>query len=173
MLGTYRRLIVVATLPVAAAACNDLHTTTDLQTSRMDDSHRAYGAHLTHMVDNAILHDMSVADIHFIPHTGELSGVGEVRLNRLAKLLNTYGGTLRYETLLDDEALIKQRLDHAREYLALTGCDMERVQVVAMISGGRGLPGGEAVEKLEKGTKKETDGGATPLTFVPGSSGSQ
>ena len=173
MLGTYRRLIVVAMLPAAAAACNKLQTTTDLHTSRMDDSRQAYGAHLTYMVDNAMLHDMSVADIHFIPHTGEISGVGEVRLNRLARLLNTYGGTLRYETLLDDGALVKQRLEHTREYLALTGCDMERVQVVVMMSGGRGMPGDEAVEKFEKGTEQETDSGSSPLTFVPSSSGNQ
>ena len=168
MLGTYRRLILVAILPAAATACNKLHTTTDLQTSRMDDSRQAFGSHLTYMVDNAVLHDMSVADIHFIPHTGELSGVGEVRLNRLARLLNTYGGTLRYETLLDDEALVNQRLEHTREYLALTGCDMDRVEVAPMMSGGRGMPGDEAVEKFIKGTGAEADKDSADLTTAPG-----
>jgi hypothetical protein len=120
----------------------------------------------TDMSDNAILHDMSVADIHFIPHTSELSGVGVARLNRMAKLLSTYGGTVRYETRLTDEKLIDPRLEHVQEYLALAGCDMDRVSVVAMRSGGRGMPGDEAVEKFEKGTADQSTA-TTTMPMVP------
>jgi len=128
----------------------------------------------TYMADNAILHDMSIADIHFIPHTTELSGTGVIRLARFAKLLNAYGGTVRYETFETDEDLIRQRLDHVREFIASLDCDMERVQFAAMISGGRGMRAEEAIRVLEKGTVDSSEstteggqfgsslGGATP-----------
>ncbi len=168
MLRTYRRLILLPALLAATTACNHPRTTTELHTLRMDEAQRTYGSHLTYMIDNAILHDMSVADIHFIPHTSELSGVGVARLNRMAKLLNTYGGTVRYETRLTDEALIGPRLEHVREYLALTGCDMERVQVATMMSGGRGMPGDEAVEKFKKGTADQNAAAASTMPMIPG-----
>jgi hypothetical protein len=161
----YRRLFLLPVLLLATTACNRPLTTTELQTLRMEEAQWEYGAHLTSMTDNAILHDMSVADIHFIPHTSELSGVGVARLNRMAKLLSTYGGTVRYETRLSDQELIDPRLEHVREYLTLAGCDMDRVSVVTMRSAGRGMPGDEAVEKFEKGTAAETD--ATAMPMVP------
>ena len=77
---------------------------------------------------------MSIAEIHFVPHTRELSGTGIARLDRMAMMLDTYGGTVRYETDVTDEAFVQKRLDHVHEYLATTGCDMSRVEVKAMIS---------------------------------------
>jgi hypothetical protein len=169
MLGTHRPLILVSTLAVISVACNNHQTTTDLQLSRMDETKRRFASYNADMIDNAILHDMSVADIHFIAHTGELSGIGEARLNRMAKLLHTYGGTVRYETTLDDEVLMDQRLAHVREYLALTGCDMERVEVTDMMSGGRGIPGDEAVAKFLRGTAKpKKKAGPSPITVNVG-----
>ncbi len=168
MLATFGRPVLLLTLLVLSAACNNnFRTATDWQNDRMDETKQRFGAHNMHMVDNAILHDMSVADFHFIPHTAELSGVGEVRLNRMATLLNTYGGTVRYETLLGNETLIKQRLGHVHEYLALTGCDMQRVEVSAMMSGGRGIPGDEAVAKFRKGTAQDKGKDSRSATLVP------
>lgn len=168
MLATFGRPVLLSTLLVLSAACNhNFRTATDWQNDRMNEAKQRFGAHNMHMVDNAILHDMSVADFHFIPHTAELSGVGEARLNRMATLLNTYGGTVRYETLLGNETLIKQRLGHVREYLALTGCDMQRVEVSAMMSGGRGIPGDEAVAKFRKGTAQDKGGDSSSATLVP------
>ena len=70
MLVTYRRLALLPTLVIAATACNkDVQTTTDIHHMRMDEARRTSGTHLTYMVDNAILRDMSLADIHFIPHS--------------------------------------------------------------------------------------------------------
>ena len=132
-----------------------------------------YGAHLSYMRDNAVLRDMSVADIHFIPHSAELSGVGEIRLSRMARLLNTYGGTVHYETLADNEAMIKQRLAHVREYLALSGCNMERVVITTGMAGGRGMPGDEAVVKFLRGTSKDEQGSSGGTSFTPGQMSSQ
>ena len=148
-------LIVV----VACTGCNKNLTTTDVQTARMAEAREDPRPHLAHMVDNAMVQDMSVADFHFVGHTSELSGTGAARLDRLAHILGMYGGTVRYETQLTDEELIQQRLSHVQEYLALAGCDMERVDVIAMISGGRGMPARKAIEIEERGTKPPGDEG--------------
>lgn len=162
MLRTHRCLSALPTLVLATAACNSIRTTTDLQMLRMDEARSSFGKHFTYMVDNAILSDMSVADVHFVPHTSELNGIGEVRLDRMARLLNAYGGTVRYETTSDDSALVKQRIEHVREYLVLAGCSMDRVEVAVMMSGGDGMPGHEAVRKYQESTSPsaETDSGA-------------
>lgn len=108
--------------------------------------------HWTDMTDNAILHDMTVADLHFVPHTAEISGTGAARLDRMAALLDAYGGTVRYETYVTDEALIKKRLEHVKEYLTTTGCEMARVDIKAMISGGTGMSANKAILIDIKGT---------------------
>lgn len=156
MLGSLNRLFVVSALVLAGTACNNNQASSEIQSARMDATKAQYGSHFTYMTDNAILRDMSVADIHFIPHSAELSGVGEIRLGRMAHLLNTYGGTVRYETLTADEAIIKQRLAHVREYLVLSGCNMERVVITTGMAGGRGMPGDEAVGKFLMGTADDT-----------------
>jgi len=141
------------------------------------DSNRpnALAPQFTFMADNAMLHDMSIADIHFVPHTSELSGTGVARLTRMAKLLEIYGGTVRYETFEKDEALVEARLDHAREFIAGTGCDMDRVKVETMISGGRGLKATEAIRIMEEGTVNDAlnteSGGASSPEGAASSSG--
>lgn len=167
MLGMYRCLLIVAPLLIASTGCHKIQTANDIQLARMEETQRTYGSHFNQMVDNAILRDMSVADIHFSPHTNELSGIGVARLDRLAKLLQVYGGTVRYETLVQDKKLIQQRLDHVGEYLALVGCHMDRVELVPMMSGGRGLPGEQAVEALNRGLAP-ADQSAGGTTFLPG-----
>ncbi len=145
----------LAALMVLAAGCCCPHrteTATDLQMGRIEQMREDANAHFAHMADNAILHDMSVADFHFVPHTAELSGTGVARLDRMAPLLNAYGGKVRYDTALFEEGLIQKRIDHVREYLALTGCDMSRVEVKAEISGGRG----ERAKKLIAVEEKDT-----------------
>ena len=161
MIRKYPTLIVVASLALVNTACNDckdckkFKTATDLQVEKIDKQMEEPREYRSNMADNAMLHDMSVADIHFVPHTAELSGTGAARLNRMATLLDTYGGVVRYETLDTDAAFVKQRLDHVHEYLALTGCDMGRVQVKAMISGGRGMAASKAIIVEAKGTVKD------------------
>lgn len=146
----------------AIAGCHghaDLPTPQHLTLDRMDESLQDPRAHFTDMADNALLHDMSLADLHFVPHTAELNGTGAARLCRMAPLLNTYGGTIRFETMLKDEAMIKHRLDHAREYLSLHGCDVQKVQLKTMLAGGRGMPGIEAVRVELEGPLNDHDKG--------------
>lgn len=151
MFRSRQGLSLLSCVVVAASACTSTPTTHDQQTMRMDQTRASFGTYYRHMSDNAILRDMSLADIHFVAHTAEINGIGEVRLERMARLLSAYGGTVRYEARERDAALVEKRVKHAREYLALVGCDMDRVDVVVMRSGGRGGSGDEAVQAFRAG----------------------
>ena len=173
MTGSRYHLFFLPVFLVAVTGC--LHgqnrpTTSDIQMRQMDKTIASFGGYFTDMADNALLSDMALADIHFIPHSTEISGVGEVKLGRLAKLLNTYGGTVRYETSLEDEALVQGRMDHIHEYLALSGCNMSRVDVAVMLPGKQDMPGHEAVEKYHRGTVMP-DTASTSGTMTLGGSG--
>lgn len=149
-----------------------LQTANQFYLDKMDETKDRTRCQFVDMVDNEILQDMSVADIHFVPHTTELSGTGKARLDRMAPLLAAYGGTVRYETYAKDELFVAQRVAHVREYLGLTLSNMERVQVKPMISGGRLMPAGEALDIMMRGTAKAS--AAQPSATMTGTpSGAQ
>ena len=174
MFGKHRCLFLLPALFVAGPACNDIQNTSDVQHARMDETRWAPRPHLAYMVDNGMMHDMALADIHFVPHTAELSGTGTARLDRLSVLLDAYGGVIRYETFLTDEILVQQRLAHVREYLETIDCDVDRVKVRALMSGGRGMPGDEALTAREKAAAESAGQGAagagTATSFTQGAS---
>lgn len=149
---------LLATVGLSLCGCASPRSSSERHSARMDEARdAATRVSLTQMADNAAMHDMSVADIHFIPHASKLSGTGVKRLDQLAAILHEHGGTVRYETYLTDAELIKHRLDQAREYLAMAGCDMERSDVQLMISGGRGMSAKDAIEIV--GGETEEGGG--------------
>jgi hypothetical protein len=141
--------LVTATALGMAAGCKGIHTATDLQMAYIEETRCEAGSRPRDMADNALLRDMCVSDIHFVAHTAEIGGTGTARLDRLASLLNAYGGTLHYETDLRDEELIRKRLDHVREYLAMAGCNMDRVKVETGLCGGQGMPADRAIRAYE------------------------
>ncbi|MFQ5592042.1 MAG: hypothetical protein ACE5HE_12820 [Phycisphaerae bacterium] len=173
MFGKMYPLAVALSALVAGTGCNQKLTSTDLQMAHMAETRNKPHAHLTYMADNALASDMSLADFHFVGHTSELSGTGVARLDRLAYFLDVYGGTVRYETFLTDDELVAQRIAHVREYLDLAGCDMDRVEVTAMLSGGRGMPAAKAIAIEEQGVRPQAgeEGGAAE-GLLSGSSGS-
>ena len=153
-------VLAVSFLALVAAGCNgQWRTATHIQTAKMEEGRNRFGAYSNNMVDNAILHDMSIADIHFIPHSSEISGLGEAALERFAPWLETYGATLRYETYLTDEELVVKRIAHAREYLELLGCDVDRISIRAMMSGGRVITAADAIRIMKAGTGSAAAGG--------------
>jgi hypothetical protein len=162
-------IVVVA----AVAGCHDgeLKTSTTVQTEAMAKGRAQSGRYGTNMVDNAILHDMSISDIHFIAHSKELSGTGVARLDRMAMLLDTYGGTVHFETVLTDEDMIAARLDHVREYLEVVGCDMSKVELAVGPSGGRGMPARDALEGEDRVTTHGEQGNASIIPAGFGGSG--
>ncbi len=114
--------------------------------------------------DQGMIADMSIADIHFIPHQKQLSGTGEARLERYAELLATSGGTLTYETKLEDDILVEERIKIAREFLAQSIPSNNRIDVVLGISGGRGMDVAEAVAGQAVAKEAEPRGTAYNLS---------
>lgn len=172
MLARYQYLGVVASLVGALSGCgNKMKTGTQMSAERMDEAREHAMEHLTDMSDNAALHDMSLADIHFVPHTGELSGTGEHRLDRLAPMLEHYGGTVHYETSETDKTQVDLRLAHVRDYLKLAGCDMGKVKVEVGLSGGRGTSADHAIKVAKRGTVKggggQGSGGGAGMPMQP------
>lgn len=151
------RLAAVLLLPLLFSGCERPQSAERLNAPPQGESERAASLQepFVYMVDNAILSDMSVVDLHFVPHTSELNATGVARLTRMSKLLNAYGGTVRYETEETNDTLVTQRIAHVHEYLASAGCDMSRVEVKGMLSGGRGIRAIDAIRIMQEGTAND------------------
>jgi hypothetical protein len=96
-----------------------------------------------HMIDNALLTDMTISDIHFVPQRSMLNSLGEQRLARMAGLMESYGGAVRFNTREDDEDLVERRVDSIIAFLADEGIDTS-TQVL-----NRELPGGYGVDATQ------------------------
>lgn len=164
-----RSVTVVLALTAMIGCQGKYRTAVTRDMQRMDETLAAPRAHLSNAVDNGILHDMSLADFHFVPHSTELSGSGVARLDRMALMLDTYGGVVRYETATTDERLIEGRLDHVREYLSLVGCSMEKITLATGVSGGRGGRAQKAV--LDEDTALESLENTSAPSLISGLSG--
>lgn len=97
------------------------------------------------MTDNALLADMSMSPVHFVPHQPELNGNGVRRLTRYASILKTYGGTLHYDGLDDAEPLAKARIARMEEFLTAAGLERDRFSVALGVAGGAGMRATEAI----------------------------
>jgi len=105
-----------------------------------------------HMTDSALLEDMSVSAVHFIPHGTELNALGVRRLKRYADILKIYGGTLRYDGLEDTDALAKGRMEQIEGYLVAQGVDGGAMEIVRSAAGGPGMDASEAI-KVRAGSR--------------------
>lgn len=106
--------------------------------------HPEWGRYYDYHDDQGILADMSIADIHFVPHSPELSGAGEARLERYAELLARTGGRICYDTSLRDQAMIDARLATARTFLKDALPTAKTIEVALGLPGGRGMTSREA-----------------------------
>lgn len=141
-------------IAILLAGCADMQVQQDPLLSQQLDCtamHRYYDP----MIANGAAYDMSVADIHFFPHSNHLNDLGVRRLDRLRAALEGHGGTVRYETRSTDEDGNAARVEEITHYLVDSGLDMTHVEVAAMMSGGRGMA---AMEALEARTKARASG---------------
>jgi hypothetical protein len=145
--------VVVVVFALVLSGCNTpgerlnapphgrVHETSDLQGT------------FYYMSDNALLADMTVNDMHFLPHRAALNDLGERRLMRLAALMEAYGGTLRFNTDLTDEDLIAQRMNTIMDFLIEAGIDTTHEVVTRDLPGGEGMVATEAILiKVNEGT---------------------
>jgi len=158
-----RRLVGSVTLVWSAWGCNQPSERLNAPPQGYSEYPSPLAESFVYMVDNAMLEDLSLADIHFVPHSGELNGLGARRLERYAKLLTVYGGSVRYATAVADDRLVEQRMGSIRDYLATTGIASERIRVVRDLPGGVGMTAREAIvaksEAIAGEQKQETKGG--------------
>ncbi len=112
-----------------------------------------------YMNDNALLADMTVCDYHFIPHRALLSTTGLERVRRLALLMQAYGGEIRFNSDLTDEALLTARVQTVRDLLAAQGVDTTREVIRRDLPGGEGMNADEAILiKKQEGTYSAKSG---------------
>lgn len=133
-----------------------------------DDARVNIDARLQAMVDNAMLQDMSIAALHFVPHTSMLNSLGEQRLRKYADLLTNRGGTLYYQATTLDKEFNDARLASISTFLGSTGIADSRITTEPGLAMGRGLAAVEAIQVKERAFAPDQSG----LTdLVGGSSG--
>ncbi|MBK8270333.1 MAG: hypothetical protein IPK83_19370 [Planctomycetes bacterium] len=154
-------------------ACNQNTQTTSMNGPQMEESppQPEMAEYFANHNDQGMISDMSIADIHFIPHTPNLSGAGEARLERYAELLATTGGTLCYDTRMDNKELLDARLAMAREFLAHAVPGKNEVRVELGMAGGRGMTASEAIAGQGVARQPEQRGSAYKLNVKGPSSG--
>ena len=153
-------LLSMFALSISQIGCENLRARQDPLTGQVVDA-EAHRRYFRPMAMNATMHDMSVADIHFVPHTNELNGLGVTRLADLALILDRFGGTVRYETFEKDRDRKSARLASVERHLTELGIDMTNVRVASLISGGRGMLARDAIAAK---TKAASASGYTGVT---------
>ena len=97
-----------------------------------------------YMADNALLNDMSISDVHFMPHRSRLTTLGVERLSRLASLIQAYGGTVRFSSGVEDESLRADRMNTIVEFLTSAGVASASTTVVTDMPGNQSMSANEA-----------------------------
>jgi hypothetical protein len=128
-----------------------------------------WGDAYTYHNDQGMMADRSIADLHFVPGTADLSGTGVARLERYAELLATTGGTLRYGPTIDDEIMIAERLATAQTFLAQAIPGAKEIEVVTGLPAGRGMGAQEAMPGRAVAQQPEPRGTAYHLSGSGGS----
>ncbi len=131
--------LCLAAVWLSAACAPDSNKRLNSPPQGASDERPVWADYYTYHNDQGMLADMSLADLHFVPHSTELSGVGQARLERYAELLAARGGTLYYDTAIEDEVLLTSRLDSAMRFLAQCAPGRQSVEVVVGAPGGRGM----------------------------------
>lgn len=155
-------LTCAAALCVACAACNSPSPRLNAPPHGVPEATSDMQGMYVYMTDNALLTDMCISDVHFLPHRAMLNTLGQQRLSRLASLLDAYGGEIRYSTNLDDEELIEARTGVITDFLCEAGIDVWAHLVSCDLPGGRGMDAREVI--LIK---------VNEATYQPGESGGE
>ncbi len=120
-----------------------------------------------YMQDQALISDMSITDLHFVPHTADLNGTGRARLERYAELLAGHGGTLMFDTSLSDGDLIAARLQTAESFVNEYVPDDSRIAVVTGLPGGRGMTADEAIVRRKQMLSRSAKTNTSESDIVP------
>lgn len=94
---------------------------------------------------NAQISDMAISDVHFMPNRSRLNGTGTVKLNRLAWIVDQYGGTIRIDLEQVDAPLSRERVATVTAYLLAWGVPEGQIKVVIGLPPTKGMAADEAI----------------------------
>jgi hypothetical protein len=157
-------LVCTVVLGAACTACNSPAPRLNAPPHGTADSTSEMQSTIVAMTDNALLADMSISDIHFMPHRAILNGLGRERLSRLASLMEAYGGEIRFSTDSDDERLIRDRTEVVVAFLGEAGIATSADTVHRDMPGGTGMSAAEVIliKANEATYRPRKSGGAQP-----------
>ncbi len=166
-------LTLTALVLFHATACDQNTQTVSMNAPQMEGSppQPPMAEYFAYHNDQGMLNDMSIADIHFVPHSPYLSGAGEARLERYAELLAGTGGTICYDTRSTDNDMIEARLALVREFLAHAVPGKNLINVEVGMAGGRGMLATEAIAGQDVAIQPEPRGTAYNLNRASGGGG--
>ncbi len=166
-------LIAFAFLLCSTAGCDSTHDRQRLNAPPQGaaEQHPRLVQYFAYHDDQGMVADMGIADIHFIPHSADLSGTGEVRLGRYAEILATSGGTIYYEPQTRDQALIDARVASAKAFLEQAIPSTKTIEVAVGLRRGRGISSQEASDARRVAEQAEVRGYAYRLKESTGSLG--
>ena len=170
--STLRSICAIAPA-LLVVACNQPEETTSMNIPPTDpaEARKELAQFFAYHDDQGMMHDRSIADIHFVPGTTHLSGAGEARLARYAELLSDLGGTLNYDTRLQDHSLVNARLGSARQFLQRYNVGGPQIQVALGMAGGRGMGYTESAAGQAVAQQPEPRGTAYRLSGAAGLEG--
>ena len=150
-----------ALLGALCAACNSPNPRLNAPPHGIAESTSELQDMYEYMTDSALLADMSLSDIHFIPHRPLLNTLGQERLCRLATLLNAYGGGVRLSTNVDDSKLVQERTDAVVAFLHEAGVDTSIHEVRLDLPGGDGMDAQQVILiRANEGTYRPSGSGS-------------
>lgn len=161
-------LPILFLMPAWGACQPDEHVQANAPPQGYGSEHPVITEYYVYHNDQGMLADRCIADIHFIPHTTDLSATGLARLERYAELLATSGGTLHYDTMITDEILLAGRLETATAFLAEVLPSTQSIEVVRGMAGGPGMTGQEAIDAAAVAQQPEPRGTAYKLAESSG-----
>ena len=164
-----RLIPLFAVLALTAAGCNEPRQRLNAPPHGEPTTTADAQGTLVYMNDNALLANMTISDMHFLPHRAQLNSMGMERLSRLAQLMQAYGGTIRFNTDETDEALLTKRTDTVMQFLREAGMTTSSELVTRDLSGGKGMLATEAVLiRANEGTYvPKAKGGGTGAASPP------
>lgn len=165
----YRLLVCLAAIGLACSGCQEPAPRVNASPAGQAEAKGELQDTYAYMIDNGLLADMSVSDVHFLPHRPLLSSLGEQRVQRLAALIHMYGGTIRFSTRESDDALVAQRTTVIKAALAAEGIDTTAEVVKGELPGGRGMDAAQAIliKSVEGTYVPKKKAGADTATAAP------
>ncbi|NLX04431.1 MAG: hypothetical protein GXY33_04725 [Phycisphaerae bacterium] len=118
--------------------------------------------------ENADMADMALTDIHFLPNRPILNGTGTDKLNRLAWIVENYGGTIVLNLREPRSVLTDERMDTVVAYLKQWGLPEAKVQVTVGLPPNQGMSAEEAAVAYDKNRIKSCDAGSANGTILGG-----